>query len=87
LYLQCLRFRQPNGGEVGSDGDRSFSETGIAVAKSMFPGPTYIGGKLYELSLPVKHIDVVVCQEVIAHVEDQQKLLEQISTVLKPAVI
>ena len=60
------------------------SETAIAVAKSMFPGPTYIAGNLYELSLPAKHFDVVVCQEVIAHVEDQQKLLEQISTVLTP---
>jgi ubiquinone/menaquinone biosynthesis C-methylase UbiE len=60
------------------------SETTIAIAKSRFPDITFIAGDLFETSLPVAEFDIVVAQEVIAHVYDQVALLDRIAGVLKP---
>jgi 2-polyprenyl-3-methyl-5-hydroxy-6-metoxy-1,4-benzoquinol methylase len=60
------------------------SETAIALARAQFPQATFIAGNLFELPLPAHSFDVVVSQEVIAHVPDQAALLDRITHVLKP---
>jgi len=56
----------------------------IAQAKSKFPQVTYMAGNVFEMELPEQHFDVVVSQEVIAHVPDQEGYLERAARVLKP---
>jgi 2-polyprenyl-3-methyl-5-hydroxy-6-metoxy-1,4-benzoquinol methylase len=60
------------------------SETAISLARVQFPQATFIAGDLYELPLPAETFDVVVSQEVIAHVPNQVALLDRIHHVLKP---
>lgn len=60
------------------------SQAAIDEARARFPGVRYVAGDFYALSLPVEHYDIVVCQEVIAHAQDQAGLLKLIADVLKP---
>ncbi len=60
------------------------SEAAIAIAKAQFPTLRFAAGDLYQISLADAPVDIVVCQEVIAHVSDQPKLVERIAEVLKP---
>ena len=98
-YIRQVRLRQPNILDLGcgtgwftqklsSFGEATgidLSETAIAIAKSQFPHIHYIKGNIFEMTLPREHFDLVVCQEVIAHVPDQLELLSRIANVLKPA--
>jgi len=59
------------------------SETAIDVARSRFPHINYMAGNLYDLSFPVESFDVIVSQEVIAHVEDQVRLVDLFARLLK----
>ena len=68
------------GPTVGMD----LSHTAIALAKSQFPDVTFIAGNVFETHLPTAHFDLVVSQEVIAHVKDQSALLDRIAETLKP---
>jgi 2-polyprenyl-3-methyl-5-hydroxy-6-metoxy-1,4-benzoquinol methylase len=61
------------------------SDEAIALGKSKFPQVTFRAGNLFEMALPEGHFDVVVSQEVIAHVPDQSEYLECAARVLKPA--
>jgi 2-polyprenyl-3-methyl-5-hydroxy-6-metoxy-1,4-benzoquinol methylase len=56
----------------------------IAQAKSNFPHVTFQAGNVFEMQLPKGHFDVVVSQEVIAHVPDQSGYLERAAIALKP---
>ena len=56
----------------------------IAQAKSKFPQVTFMAGNVFEMELPEQHFDVVVSQEVIAHVPDQPGYVERAARVLKP---
>ena len=60
------------------------SETAIAMARSQFPGIRFTAGDLYEISLTAEAFDIVVCQEVIAHVGDPPGLIQRIDSVMKP---
>jgi len=60
------------------------SEAGIAMAKSEFPHIRFIAQNLFDVPLPAEHFDVVVSQEVIAHVQDQVGYLDRIVAALKP---
>lgn len=60
------------------------SEEAIAIAKANFPGVDYIAGDLYKLPFPAGHFDLIVSQEVIAHVQDQPAYLELAAHYLKP---
>jgi len=60
------------------------SETAISKAKARFPHVQFIAGNLFELTFPRENFDLVVCQEVIAHVADQVGLLNRIADILKP---
>jgi 2-polyprenyl-3-methyl-5-hydroxy-6-metoxy-1,4-benzoquinol methylase len=60
------------------------SEVAIAEARASYPGVRFIAGNLYETTFPVEHFDVVVSQEVIAHVENPAAYLDIIARILKP---
>ncbi len=60
------------------------SEEAISMARSEYPDARFIAGNLYEAPLPLKYFDVVVSQEVIAHVEDQTRYVQRAAEVLKP---
>jgi 2-polyprenyl-3-methyl-5-hydroxy-6-metoxy-1,4-benzoquinol methylase len=60
------------------------SEESIAAARARRPDITYLAGDLYKAPLPKCQFDVVVSQEVIAHVEDQPKYVDLAGEVLKP---
>jgi 2-polyprenyl-3-methyl-5-hydroxy-6-metoxy-1,4-benzoquinol methylase len=60
------------------------SETAIAIARRNFPDCNYIAGNVLEMPLQHSQYDVIVSQEVIAHIEDQAAYLERIGNMLKP---
>jgi 2-polyprenyl-3-methyl-5-hydroxy-6-metoxy-1,4-benzoquinol methylase len=70
--------------ELGPTTGIDLSDDAIAQAKSKFPQVTFLAGNVYEMDLPERHFDVVVSQEVIAHVPDQPGYLERAARVLKP---
>ncbi len=52
-------------------------------AKSLFPRATFIGGDLFQVPLPSAHYDIVVSQQVIAHVVDQPGYVKRAASLLK----
>ncbi len=60
------------------------SDAAIARAQQQYPHVKFIAGNLYETSIDRQRFDVVVSQEVVAHVEDQHDYLNHIVNVLKP---
>jgi 2-polyprenyl-3-methyl-5-hydroxy-6-metoxy-1,4-benzoquinol methylase len=60
------------------------SDDAIAQAKSKFPNVTFHAGNVLAMELPERRFDVVVSQEVIAHVPDQPGYVERAASVLKP---
>ncbi len=60
------------------------SEEAIAMARSRFPNITFVCGNLYDFPFPESHFDVLACQEVFDHVEDQPALLRRATQLLKP---
>jgi SAM-dependent methyltransferase len=97
-YLRSLRLREPilldmgcgmgwfadKLAQFGSTTGVDLSDEAIAQAKSKFPHVTFMAGNALELDLPEGHFDVVVSQEVIAHVPDQTAYLEHAVRLLKP---
>jgi SAM-dependent methyltransferase len=55
----------------------------MAEAKTKYPSATFIGGNLFEVDLPRAHFDVVVSQQVIAHVVDQVGYVERAASLMK----
>src|SRR2546421_4819640 len=47
------------------------AESVIATARSRAPHVAFLAGDIFQMPLPANHFDVVVSQEVIAHVADQ----------------
>lgn len=60
------------------------SERAIEVARFRYPHLSFIAGDLLELPLFAEHFDVVVSQEVIAHVLDQVAYINRAADTLKP---
>ncbi len=97
-FLRSLNLTQPeildlgcgNGwfterlAEFGRATGTDLSLKSMAEAKTRFPRATFIGGDLFEVSLPEAHYDVVVSQQVIAHVMDQPRYVERAASLLKP---
>src|SRR5262249_46394701 len=89
-YLRYLRLERPTIldmgcgmgwfanqlAEFGSTTGIDLSDDAIAQAKSKFPQVTFVAGNVLEMDLPQRHFDVVVSQEVIAHVPAQNVYLE-----------
>jgi 2-polyprenyl-3-methyl-5-hydroxy-6-metoxy-1,4-benzoquinol methylase len=60
------------------------SEEAIKTAQDNFPGVKYRAGNVYEMDLPKGCFDIVVSQEVIAHVQNQVEYLKLTMELLKP---
>jgi len=60
------------------------SEEAIAKAKATYPRITFVAGNALTHPLPAARFDVVVSQEVLAHVDDQAKFVEVAATALRP---
>ena len=60
------------------------SEKAIATARRTYPHLEYLAGNFYEMSFPREHFDLIVNQEVIAHVPDQKAFLDKVASILKP---
>lgn len=74
-------------GELARIGEATgveLSDAAVALARSRYPHATFIAGNVLDMELPTAHFDVVVSLEVIAHVEDQDRYLEQAARTLKP---
>lgn len=56
----------------------------MAEARTKYPSATFIGGNLFDVDLPRAHFDVVVSQQVIAHVVDQVGYVERAASLMKP---
>jgi 2-polyprenyl-3-methyl-5-hydroxy-6-metoxy-1,4-benzoquinol methylase len=67
----------------GSTTGIDLAESVIATAKVRSPNVTFLAGDILRMSLPSNHFDVVVSQEVIAHVEDQDAYLDRAVQVLR----
>ena len=61
--------------DIGSAQGLDLSEAAIAIARSQYPTIQFTVGDLYSVPLANDPVDVVVCQEVIAHVSDQVELV------------
>lgn len=59
------------------------SDRAIAAAKLRAPHITWIAGNFFDIALPVGSFDVVVSQQVIAHVEDQAAYLDYAARALR----
>jgi 2-polyprenyl-3-methyl-5-hydroxy-6-metoxy-1,4-benzoquinol methylase len=68
---------------VGPTTGVDFAEDIIATAQARFPHITFLAGDIFRLPLPIDHFDVVVSQEVIAHVHDQSAYIDCAANVLK----
>ncbi len=60
------------------------SDAAIGWARRQYPHVNFMAGNLYETSLDRQRFDIVVSQEVVAHVEDQHDYLNHIVDALKP---
>ena len=56
----------------------------IATAKTRYPEVKFLAGDIMQMTLPPQYFDVVVSQEVIAHVTDQAAYLDRAAQTLKP---
>ncbi len=97
-YLRSLRLERPTILDMGcgmgwfANELSKFGRTtgidlcdeAIALAKSRYPQVTLVAGNLYEMTFPEGQFDIVVSQEVIAHVPDQKRYVELAARVLKP---
>ncbi|SRR5712692_5980082 len=70
--------------DLGEAHGIDLSPEGIAAAQARRPDITYLAGSVYEAYLPKAYFDVLISQEVIAHVENQLRYVHRASEVLKP---
>src|SRR5579859_2259705 len=70
--------------DLGEAHGIDLSPEGIAAAQARRPDITYLAGNAYEADLPKSYFDVVISQEVIAHVENQAKYVQRACDLLKP---
>jgi 2-polyprenyl-3-methyl-5-hydroxy-6-metoxy-1,4-benzoquinol methylase len=70
--------------ELGDVTGLDLSEAAIALARSQFPNVSFLCANLYEAALHPASFDVIVAQEVIAHVEDQVAFVRRMAELLKP---
>ena len=60
------------------------SDDAIQHAKSTFDGVEFLSGNVLEMDLAEQHYDVVVSQEVVAHVPNQVEYVARAARALKP---
>lgn len=59
------------------------AESAIATARTRCPDCTFFAGDFFKMALPAEHFDVVISQEVIAHLPDQAAYVERAASLLK----
>ena len=69
---------------IGAATGVDLSERGIAIARARYPHLTFIRGDITEMDMAQACFDVVVSQEVIAHVQNQAGHVDFIARLLKP---
>jgi 2-polyprenyl-3-methyl-5-hydroxy-6-metoxy-1,4-benzoquinol methylase len=69
--------------EFGETTGIDLAEQVIETARSRTPHVKFIAGDIFETPLPSAYYDVVVSQEVIAHIPDQAGYLDRAAEVLK----
>jgi 2-polyprenyl-3-methyl-5-hydroxy-6-metoxy-1,4-benzoquinol methylase len=69
--------------DLGEAHGIDLSPEGIATARARRPDIPYLAGSVYDAPLPTNYFDVVVSQEVIAHVENQRKYVDRAADVLR----
>jgi 2-polyprenyl-3-methyl-5-hydroxy-6-metoxy-1,4-benzoquinol methylase len=85
LDLGCgTGWLTPRLAELGEAVGVDLSDEAIAMARIQHPEITYHAGDLFRTPIAGSPFDVVVSQEVIAHVPDQTEYLRRISGLLKP---
>lgn len=60
------------------------SPQAVATAAEMFPYLRYKQGDATNTGYPANHFDIVICQEVIEHVEEQERLADECARIMKP---
>lgn len=60
------------------------SAQAIAQAQARYPHITFRAGNVLTAPLPARHFDVVISQEIFAHVENQARYLEVAAHALRP---
>jgi len=60
------------------------SPDAIALARIRYRRARFEVGNVFDTTLPPAHYDVIVAQEVVAHVPDQARFVEILATALKP---
>ena len=78
-----LRRRWPNWNISGIDG----AEEAIALAKKFHADIDFRIGNLYGLNYPDKMFDVVLCSEVLEHLEQPKKALRELQRVSKSILL
>ncbi len=69
--------------DVGEAHGIDLSPGGIAAAQARRPDIAYMAGNIYEAPLQINYFDIVVSQEVIAHVQDQPQYIQRAADVLR----
>jgi len=70
--------------DLGEAHGIDLSPEGIATAQARRPDIKFMAANIYEAPLPRNYFDVLVSQEVLAHVEDQPKYVDRAADILKP---
>ncbi len=70
--------------DLGQAHGIDLSQEAISAAQERRRDIRYVAGNFYAADLPRDYFDVVVSQEVIAHVEDQPKCVDLVADLLKP---
>jgi 2-polyprenyl-3-methyl-5-hydroxy-6-metoxy-1,4-benzoquinol methylase len=69
--------------EFGATTGIDLAESVIEAAQSRAPHIKFIAGDIFQLPLPSAYYDIVVSQEVIAHIPDQAAYVDRAAEVLK----
>src|SRR5690606_7409324 len=59
------------------------SPQAVSAAQKSYPGIHYTEGDATQTTYKVNTFDIVVCQEVLEHIEDQQQLVAECARILK----
>ena len=69
---------------LGTVTGTDLSRKAMEDARRRRPDITFLEGDLFTVEIPTAPFDVVVCQQVIAHVVEQSRLVDRAASLLKP---
>ena len=71
-------------GEFGNADAIELSKDAVNIANDLYPHINYVHGNVLEYPIKPSAYDVVISQEVIEHIEEQEKYIEVCYNILKP---